>query len=140
MTKANIPWFAGVLDARAHFRIESSRGKPQPRLRVTTNRILLLTTMSDMTGTKVRVDDKGYSRRPCADHCKAKHAHIVSQSSYWNADCIRATIILHSCLPFLVSSREEALALLRVGLESYSPSRNGTATAMKKLGWNLPEV
>lgn len=136
--KADIQWFAGVLDARAHFRLEDRRGTPQPRLRITTNRLGLLAVLCEMTGTRLRQDDKGYNRRLCADHCKAKHVHVVRQSAYWNADCTRATIILHSCLPYLRSSRGEALALLDAGYSTYQPTKNGTAAMMQRLGWKLP--
>lgn len=138
LSNGDIIWFAGVLDARAHMRLEANRGHPQPRLRVTTNRLSLLQAMSQMTGTKVRVDDKGYSRTQCAVHCGKKHVHIVSQSSYWNADCNRATIILFNCLPYLKAQKDEAQTLYDVGIQSYSATRNGTAGSMQRLGWALP--
>jgi hypothetical protein len=138
--EADIPWFAGVLDARGHLSLNTRRGTPTPRIRVTTNRLGLLATLSAMTGNTVRVNDKDYHRRLCNDHCTQPHIHVVAQSSFWNADCTRATIILHSCLPYMRSARAEAEALLEVGYPGYQPKRNGTAVAMQKLGWELPPV
>lgn len=138
-TQADIPWFAGVLDARAHMRLENRRGVPTPRLRVTTNRLVLLRTLCEMTGVRLHQrGDLDYKRRVCSEHCHDKHAHVTSAEAYWNADCTRATIILHSCLPYLRSSRDDALTLLDAGYPTYQPTKNGTAGAMQRLGWKLP--
>lgn len=133
-----IPWVAGVIDARAHLRLENRRDQPQPRIRVTTSKLPLLRELARLTATQVRVDDKGYSRKACGTHCDSKHIHIVAQSSYWNVDCTRATIVLHNCLPHLRAQNPEALTLLEVGYRTYQPNRNGTASRMLALGWSLP--
>lgn len=135
----DIPWFDGVIDARACFRLENRRGVPQPRLRITTSRLGLLQTLCSMTGIKLQqYDDIDYKRRPCSTHCNTKHEHVTSSTAYWNADCTRATIILHSCLPYLRSATDQAAALLDAGYPTYQPKRNGTAAEMQRLGWQLP--
>ncbi len=136
--RADVPWFAGVLDARGHFDIQNRRGVEQPRLAVTTNRLVLLSVLARMTGTKFHEDNRGYHRRMCSEHCTDKHVEVVRQSAKWRSDCTRATIILHSCLPYLHAMKDEALALLDIGYGTYQPTRNGTAGAMERLGWKLP--
>lgn len=136
----DVSWFAGVLDARAHMRLENRRGVAQPRLRITTRKVVLLDILAEMTATKARTDDAPYEKRPCSEHCGTKHVHVARQSAYWNADGIRATIILHSCLPYLRSSRPEALSLLKLGYDQYRPTKNGIAPKMKSLGWTLPDL
>lgn len=136
----NVAYVAGVIDARGHLRLEMRHGKEQPRIAVTTRKISLLTVLSDLTGTKISMDDRGYQKRPCSEHCKDQHVHVVRQSAKWRVDCVRATVVLYNCLPFMVAQRDDALALLRVGLDNYQPSRNGTAAAMQRLGWDLPTV
>lgn len=136
--KTDIPWVAGVLDARASFSVTNRRGVEQPRLRIVTARLALVQTMCSMTGVTIRRDGGLYQKRVCADHCKEKHSHVMRQSTAWTADCTRATIILHSCLPFMHSARDEALALLDLGYPNYQPTKNGTAKMMAGLGWILP--
>ena len=133
----DVAWIAGVLDARGHIRLEARRGVPQPRIRVTTRKTALLEHMASLTGTKPRYDTAGYERRNCSEHCKHKH-EMVRQSAYWDCDGIRATIILHSCLPHMVAQRAEAMEVLRVGYEQYSAARNGIAASMLRLGWTVP--
>lgn len=135
----DVAYFAGVIDARAHVEVLSGRGRgPQPRLSVTTRRIALLEHLAAQTGTKISHDNRGYARKSCAEHCAEQHVHVVRQSAKWRVDCLRATIVLHNTLPFLVAQRAEALEALRVGLEAYPAARGDTAKKMTALGWSLP--
>lgn len=136
----DLSYVAGVIDSRAHIEVLNRHGKPQPRLSVTTKRLGLLNHLATLTGTKVSVDERGYEKKGCGEHCDQAHIHVARQSAKWRVDCLRATIVLHNVLPMLVDRRLDASAALTVGLESYPAARGDTAKQMVKLGWDLPQV
>lgn len=136
----DVSYVAGVIDARAHIEVVNRHGKPQPRLSVTTKRLVLLQHLARLTGTKVSLDERGYEKRGCGEHCDSAHIHVARQSAKWRVDCLRATIVLHNVIPYLVDRAAEASAALTVGLESYPAARGDTAKQMARLGWELPPV
>lgn len=142
MTGPEIPlgYIAGIIDARGHIEVQLRHGTQQPRLSVTTRRLALLEHLAQLTGTNVSIDNRGYERRPCGEHCSEAHSHVVRQSAKWRVDSSRATIVLYNVVPLLVSQRAEALAALRIGLQAYPARRGNTADQMSALGWALPEV
>lgn len=140
VTKQTIAFVAGVLDARGHIRVESRRGRPEPRIRVTTRRAELLTYLASLTGTRLHVDDAGYERRPCSAHCRDAHQHAVRQSAYFNIDATRAFIVLFNVRPFIVCQLNEVRAALEVGWGNYPPPKSATVAQMERLGWPIPET
>lgn len=110
----DLSYVAGVIDSRGHLEVTNRHGTPQPRIRVTTRRVALLSHLAQLTGTKVVTDDRGYERRQCSEHCKSKHVHAVRQSAQWTVDSARATIVLFNVAPLLVAVHAEALSLLEV--------------------------
>lgn len=138
LSELNIPWFAGVIDARGHIDLNVRHDKPQPRLSVTTRRMDLLIFMSEHTGTQISVDNRGYEKRPCGAHCKDKHVHVARQSAKWRVDSSRATIVLYNVQPYIISQVTEVRKALEIGLQSYPAARGNTAKKMQKLGWELP--
>lgn len=138
MSPERIAYIAGVIDARGHLEANNRHGKPQPRVRVTTRRHALLEDLAKSTGSKVVMDDRGYERRACSEHCEDRHQHVVRQSAQWTVDSSRATIVLYNIQPYVVAQRVEVGSLLRIGLQSYPAARGDTAKRMAKLGWSLP--
>lgn len=136
MTNLDIGYIGGVIDARGHISIERNT----PRVRVTTRRTELLEWLAARTGVGVKLDERGYQRRACSEHCAAKHQHIERQSAYWNVDGARAVIVLWNVLPYLVCQRGEARSSLRHASDLW-PVRPRTeiTVAMRDLGWRIPK-
>lgn len=132
-----LAYFAGAIDARGHISLTSRRGIPQPRVRVTTRRIELLRWLAGNTGVRVKIDDRGYERRPCSEHCSLKHQHLVRQSAYWNVDGARAVIVLWNVLPYLVVQRTTAYAAL-TDTRIWWKDRTQITAAMERRGWHIP--
>lgn len=130
-TDLNVAFIAGVLDARGHIDCQGRQ-----RVRVTTRRHDLLEWLAKHTGTGVRVDNAGYQRRACSEHCEDKHQHIYRQSAYWNIDGARAVIVVWNALPYLVCQRTEAHQLLRA--TGTWQERTEITQAMARLGWQIP--
>lgn len=131
-------WIAGVIDARAHIESHNRHGHVQPRLRVTTRDTLLLQTLSEFTGTKVVLDQRGYRRKPCGEHCEHAHSDVVRQSAQWTVDSARATVILWNIAPLMFAKRVDASLALEAGLKRYPPARGDLPVQMAGLGWELP--
>lgn len=138
--KPDLPfaYLAGVIDARGHIEAYNRHGHVQPRIRVTTRKVELLTALADFTGNKVVLDSRGYERKPCGDHCNAPHSHVQRQSAQWTVDSSRATVVLHNVFPFLIAQRAEAALALEAGLRAYPPARGDVPKQMAALGWTLP--
>jgi hypothetical protein len=136
-----IEYFAGVLDARGHFEIvDRKRGETalRPRITVTTKRLELLEWMAIRTGTKVHIDDRGYDRKACAEHCQLPHVHYVRQSSFWRVEGTRATVLLYNIEPLLVQQAALARKLLLEGAKHYPGQRNEISQEMFRHYWKLP--
>lgn len=136
----NVPYLAGVIDARGHIEINKRHERLQPRLSVTTRRISLLEHLAVCTGTRISHDNRGYHRRSCGEHCPDQHIEVARQSAKWRVDSLRATIVLYNIQPYIVSQTAEVAEALRVGLEAYPAARGDTAKQMVKLGWELPDA
>jgi hypothetical protein len=134
-----LAWIAGVIDARGHIEAHNRHGHVQPRVRITTRHTPLLETLARFCGNKVVLDDRGYSRRPCGDHCTQAHSHIVRQSKQWTVDSARATVVLYNVVPFMYAQKTEAPLALEAGLNRYPPARGDLPAQMVALGWSLPE-
>lgn len=131
-------YVAGVVDARGHIEATNRHGHIQPRIRVTTRKADLLMYLSELTGTKVVLDDRGYSRRPCGAHCDHPHSEVVRQSTQWTVDSSRATILLFNIAPFMHAQRGEAALALQAGMQRFPPARGDAHKEMARLGWELP--
>lgn len=140
MEERDLAYVAGIIDARAHFAMNDRHGRQQPRLSITTRRILLLDHFAKLTGAKVVLDDRGYERRPCGSHCTDRHSHVVRQSARVTIDSARATIVLYNVQPFIVAQVAEVRRALLHGLEAFPPARGDTATQMRQLGWEIPST
>lgn len=132
-----VEWFAGVIDARGHIEVSLRHDKPQPRLSVTTRRLGLLHHLAALTGVEISVDERGYVRRQCSDHCQEPHVH-VRQSAKWRVDSARATIVLWNVRPHVVAMRSEVEMALRTGLQAWPAARGNTGMQMAALGWEIP--
>jgi hypothetical protein len=134
-----IAWVAGVLEARGHVEVTDRRGNPAPRLRVTTRKHELLVELARLTGNRVVKDERGYQKRPCGEHCRDQHVHVVRQSTQWTADSSRATIILAATMPYVRTRRVEFLRALEAGMRQWPATKGDTAKKMKALGWPMPQ-
>lgn len=134
----NLAHIAGVIDARGHIEMNNRHGKLQPRLSVTTRRVVLLEYLANHTGVRISYDERGYHKRGCNEHCHEPHIKVARQSAKWRVDSLRATVVLYNVQPFIVSQVSEVAEALRVGLESYPAARGSTAKQMAELGWDLP--
>ena len=135
-----LPYLAGVVDARGHFEVNNRRGMGSPRIRVTTQRRVLLEWLAKQTGTKVVEDNRGYQKKLCGEHCQDQHVHVVRQSAQWTVDSTRATIVLNAIQPYLIDRVDEARRCLLAGLERFPPVRGDTVTQMRELGWPIPQL
>ena len=135
-----IEYVAGVIDARGHIESVTRHGVPTARVRVTTRRRDLLNYVQKLAGGGVRIDERGYQRRPCSDHCNEQHTHVARQSAYWDVTGERAVIILFNVLPFLVDHRAEAYAALENGAAAWpvKPRRTEVSVEMRRRGWAIP--
>jgi hypothetical protein len=133
-------WIAGVIDARGHIESHNRHGHVQPRVRVTTRNVELLGTLARFCGNKVVLDERGYDRRPCGDHCTSQHQHMVRQSASWTVDSARATVVLFNVVPFLYAQRTTASLALEAGLKRFPPARGDLVPQMVALGWELPST
>lgn len=143
MTVAEPPpfaWIAGVIDARGHIEAHNRHGHIQPRVRITTRHMPLLSALAGFCGNKIVLDERGYSRRPCGDHCVDQHSHVVRQSAQWTVDSARATVVLYNVVPFMHAQREEATLALEAGLQRFPPARGDLPAQMLALGWVLPRA
>ena len=134
-----IEYVAGVIDARGHIEMNGRHGRPQPRIRVTTRRVELLQYLAALTGSSVVVDNRGYEKRPCSEHCTDRHTHVARQSAQWTVDSARATVVLHSIRPFVHAQADTVARALASGLTVWPPLRGNTVAQMAALGWSTPE-
>jgi hypothetical protein len=139
VTNLPLAYIAGVIDARGHIEAHNRHGHIQPRIRVTTRKIELLTYLAELTGNKVVLDDRGYARKPCGDHCDSAHSHVVRQSAQWTVDSSRATIVLWNIASLMHAQKAEALLALEAGMQAFPPARGDVPKQMAALGWVLPE-
>lgn len=132
-----VAYVAGILDTMAVIRTRMAAGTELPYLALSGSNAAMLQLMADLTGTKAIVTRRSYARAGCAEHCKEKHQHIVSLSGRWSASGVKATVVLHSVLPYLRLQRAEAAAAVDVGLRTgFKPA---TVRKMADLGWDVPE-
>lgn len=138
--QVDLGWVAGVIDARGHITVRPAKEARAalPNIRITTRHRELLEALAAMTGTNVVTDQRPYDRRPCGDHCSAKHQHAVRQSSFWQVNGGRATIVLFNVRPLIRAKVTEVRDALLAGMDHFDPKRNGTGAQMVKLGWELP--
>lgn len=94
--------------------------------------------LAERTGTKVVQTKRDYTRHRCTEHCPEAHDQIVSTSSRWSVTGTRATIVLHTVMPYLRAQHEMATELVARGL---TIGWKGSVVAdMTALGWSVPEL
>ena len=134
---ADIQYIAGILDACAIFRVrETPEGTQLPGVFVHGLPTKILDVLAESTGTKVTLVKRDYHRALCADHCPDRHQHMKSITGRWSVTGAKATVLIHSVLPYLRAQHEEALEVLEVGVAA--PRRRATMEKMYELGW--PEM
>ena len=133
---ADLAYVAALIDLQGHITTRSVRDATLPLLALSSGNAGVLQMLGRMTGVRPFVTRRDYNRVGCSAHCPEPHQHIVSESGRWSVSGVKATVVLHSVLPYLRFKRDEAVEAIRVGLDAdYKPA---TLTKMKELGWELP--
>lgn len=126
-------WCAGMCDALAIYRVRDADGTKLPSVSISTTRTAALQRLADLTGAKLTVVRRRYDRLGCGEHCTSPHLHVDSTTVRWSLTGARATIFSEAVTPHLITTRDEALAVLEVGRAA--PHKPATRRKMEALGW-----
>lgn len=136
ITNAELAYVAALIDLQGHITSRTVREAVLPMVALSSPNAAVLRLLGEMTGVRPFITRRDYSRLGCVAHCPEPHQHIVSESGRWSLSGVKATVVLHSVLPFLRFQRDEAIEAIRLGLEAgYKPA---TIAKMAELGWRLP--
>jgi hypothetical protein len=135
--RAELAYLAAVVDTQSIIRLRTTGdGTDLPMLALHGPNVALLEWLAELTGTKVTVTRRTYSKHGCAEHCPEKHQHIVSTSGRWSVSGAKATIVLDAVTPYLRWQYAAAIEAVRVGVTA--PTKPATARKMHALGWPIP--
>ena len=135
---ADLAYLAGIIDTHAVIRTrETGDGTVLPMVAVHGPHVQMMRYLAAVTGTKVTVTRRGYSRAGCTEHCPDKHQHVVSESGRWSVAGAKATVLLAAVRPFLRLQGYVADQALDVGLRA--PRKDATAGKLAELGWPVPD-
>jgi hypothetical protein len=137
VTPEQLAWLAGVIDTMGILRARRVGENDLPGVFLHTPNVRLLERVAEMTGTRVTIVTRSYSKVGCAEHCEDKHLHVSSKSGRWSVTGAKATVLLKNILPYLQLQRAEAEELLRD--TEGAPFKRATLAKMAKLGWPIPE-
>lgn len=137
MDERTIVYVAAILDSQAVIRTRDAAGVSYPYVALSGSNAPLLRFLAGVTGMKAVVTRRSYAKAGCAEHCKEKHLHVVSESGRWSISGAKATVVLAAVLPYLRLQVEEARGALLVGLSA--PFKSATLRQMDRLGWPIPE-
>jgi hypothetical protein len=137
VNEGRLAYVAGIIDSQGGIRSRFVGDTELPMVYVHGPNLPVLNLLADMTGTKVTVVRRGYSKAGCSIHCPEKHQHVVSTSGRWSVTGVKATVLLWNIRPYLMFQSEAATAALAVGMSS--PFKMATPQKMADLGWSLPD-
>lgn len=137
MDVATVAYVAAIIDTTAVIRTRMANDTELPYVAVSGSNEGMLRLLGDLTGTKVTITRRSYSKAGCAEHCAEKHQHVQSVSGRWSVSGVKATVLLHNVRPYLRLQVNDAIAAINVGLATnYKPA---TIRKMRELGWDVPE-
>lgn len=132
-----LAYVASVIDTQGIIRTRIAGDTELPMVAVHGPNIRVLNMLAELTGTKVTVVRRDYSRVGCAEHCQEKHQHITSSSGRWSVTGVKATVLLYNLRPFMRFQEEAARSALVLGQSTkFKPA---TIQKMVELGWEVPE-
>lgn len=133
---ATVAYVAGIVDTQGIIRTRTAGDTELPFVAVSGSNEGMLRYLAEITGTKVTITRRSFSRAGCAEHCAEKHQHIVSVSGRWSVSGVKATVLLYNIRPYLRLQVEEARSALVVGTSTrFKPA---TVEKMRTLGWSVP--
>lgn len=132
-----LAYVAAIIDSLGGIRTRVVGDTELPMVFVHGPNLPVLQYLADLTGTKVTVVTRGYSKAGCAEHCPEQHQHIHSRSGRWSVTGVKATVLLWNIRPYLRFQAEAAATAITLGLSA--PFKPATPGKMLTLGWALPE-
>lgn len=137
MDVATVAYVAGIIDTQGIIRTRTAGDTELPMVAVHGSNEGMLRFLGDVTGTKVTIVRRSYSKAGCAEHCAEKHQHIKSVSGRWSVTGVKATVLLHNLRPYLRLQHDDAVAAIALGVSTkFKPA---TIAKMQALGWDVPE-
>ena len=132
-----LAYLAAVIDTRGIIRTRAVAGGELPMVAVHDGNEPMLRLLGELTGTKVTIVRRAYSKAGCAQHCKEKHQHVQSVSGRWSVCGAKATVLLHNLRPYLRFQQGQAADAIAVG--TAAPFKPATVDKMRALGWDVPD-
>lgn len=136
MDVATLAYAAAIIDTQGIIRTRMAGDTELPYVGVHGNNEPMLRYLGEITGTKVTIVRRAYSKAGCAQHCAEKHQHVQSVSGRWSVSGVKATVLLHNLRPYLRLQHDDAIAALNVGVTA--PFKPATIQKMRELGWDAP--
>lgn len=135
--EADKAYCAGVIDLAGVIRTRKINTDTElPYVALSGSNEAMLRHFARLTGTRAFVTSRNYYKAGCAEHCQAKHQHVVSTSGRWSLSGVKATVLLHNLRPYLRIQADAARDAVLVGLEA--PFKAATLRRMLQLGWEAP--
>lgn len=137
--RADLAYAAALIDTLAVLKTREVNGTDLPVLAVNSSRHTgAIKFLCKLTGVKMVLTSRSYSRHQCTEHCPSSHLDIESRGERWMVVGAKATIVAHNVLPYLRVQREAARELVAAGR---TVGYKGQVVAqMKQLGWEIPEL
>lgn len=139
MSPDDLAYMAAVVDMLAVLKVRKMDASDLPVAAITSTRhIEAVRLLCEHTGVKPVSLVKDYVHRGCNEHCPDKHNHVESEGARWQVVGVKATIVLHSLVPYLRVQREAARELVRAG--QVIGYKGQVVAEMRRLGWDIPEL
>ena len=134
MSPEDRSYVAALVDVFGRLRARDVRGSRLPEVTIQGSRIDALDWLANITGVRVSVIGKDYTRHQCSEHCPDKHTRIAATTRRWQVTGARATILLHDIEPYMRVQGRQARALVQEG--SVVGVKPPVVREMKRLGWS----
>lgn len=137
LTIAELAYIAGVVDTIGLIRIRPYAEIGLPTVMVHAKVTPSLEYLATVTGVRLTVIHRDFTRAGCMEHCPEQHQHVYSVSGRWQLTGSRATIALLGIRQFLRIQGEAADEAIAIGLKA--GRKPAIAAKMAALGWPVPE-
>lgn len=131
-----LAYVASIIDTQGIIRIRTAGDTELPMVALHGSNTQMLEYLAALTGTRVTIVRREYSKVGCTEHCMEKHQHITSKSGRWSVTGFKATVLLYNIQPYIRFQRGPVRAALVVGMGA--PIKPATVGKMAKLGWEIP--
>jgi len=133
-----LAYAAALIDTLGTLSLRDVGGTRLPNLTVQARHRDALAWLGRMTDTRITEIKKDYNRAGCGEHCPEAHVHIVSVTGRWVITGVKATIVLHNVLPFLLVQRVGAIDLVTAG--QTIGYKGNVVEKMRNMGWEIPDL